>query len=146
MDYLKRKWRELRYWRLIKLEKEDTELFSLEGNRYVAKCIDVYDGDTITVIFKFNHKYQQFKIRMMGYDSPEIRTRNKEEKKEGLKAKKVLADEILDELIDLECHEFDKYGRLLGTIYIDGRNINQFMIDEGYGYKYMGGTKKVFGE
>ena len=40
---------------------------------------------------------------------------------------------------------FDKYGRLLGTLFLnekDTKSVNQIMIDNGHGYKYDGGTKK----
>ena len=146
MDYLRRKWRGYKHRSLLNATKENTKLFSLAGNKYVAKCIDVYDGDSITVVFKFNGKYQQFKIRMMGYDTPEIRSKNLEEKEYGKRAKKALEDKILNKIINLECHEFDKYGRLLATVYIDGNDVNQYMINERYGYPYTGETKMTFEE
>ena len=52
-----------------------------------------------------------------------------------------------NQLVYIKCGEFDKYGRLLGTLFInkeDEKSINQLMIDEGYGYEYDGGTKKKF--
>jgi endonuclease YncB( thermonuclease family) len=44
-------------------------------------------------------------------------------------------------LIKIECHGWGKYGRLLGTIYINNKSINQIMINEEHGKPYYGGTK-----
>ena len=49
------------------------------------------------------------------------------------------------QLVFLKCGEFDKYGRLLGTIYVnqtDEKSVNDLMIENGYAYEYHGGTKK----
>ena len=139
------KWRAWKYRSLLRTTKENTEKFSLDGTRVIAKCVDVYDGDSITVVFKFNGKFQQFSIRMAGYDTPEVRTKNELEKEYGLRAKQALSDKVLDKLIWINCGEFDKYGRLLGTITtMDGLNINNFMTANRYGYPYDGGTKKKF--
>ena len=53
------------------------------------------------------------------------------------------------QLVYIKCGEFDKYGRLLGTLFLnekDTKSVNQIMIDNGHGYKYDGGTKKNFNE
>ena len=50
-----------------------------------------------------------------------------------------------EQLVYLKCGEFDKYGRLLGTIYVnqnDEKSVNEIMIQNGYAYEYHGGTKK----
>ena len=50
------------------------------------------------------------------------------------------------QLVYIKCGEFDKYGRLLGELRVnleDDKSVNQQMIDNGYGYEYHGGTKKV---
>lgn len=146
MNYLRRKLRERRLTSYIKNKSNNSVLFSLKDKKYTAYCISVYDGDSITVIFWFNKKYYKFKIRMLGYDTPEIRTKNEEEKKYALEAKKALEDKILDKLITIDCGDFDKYGRLLATVYIDGTNINEYMVNEKYGYPYTGKTKKTFEE
>ena len=46
-------------------------------------------------------------------------------------------------IIKLKCYEFDKYGRLLGVLYIEHVNVNEKMLADGYGYVYTGGTKQV---
>ena len=50
-------------------------------------------------------------------------------------------------LVYIECGNFDKYGRLLVTMYAeDGENINEWMIKKGYGVPYEGGRKIPWGE
>lgn len=115
---------------------------------YQARVVDVYDGDTIrVVIFRRNEK-QQHRVRMLGYDSPEKKPRlnvqNREaEIKAALRARDVLIRKIHQprQLVRLECGKFDKYGRLLGTIHVDGVNVNQWMIKNEFGVPYGGGTK-----
>ena len=50
-----------------------------------------------------------------------------------------------DQLVYLKCGHFDKYGRLLGEIYVnkdDTESVNKLMVKNEYGYEYHGGTKK----
>ena len=50
-----------------------------------------------------------------------------------------------DQLIYIKCHDFDKYGRLLGEIFLnqsDTKSVNEMMVENGYGYAYHGGKKK----
>lgn len=128
------------------LNKADNNipLFSLDGTQFKAKVVNVYDGDTIKVVIIFNNKLTRFNIRMSGYDSPELRTKDEEEKKAGIIARDVLKNKILNKIVDIHCGKFDKYGRLLGYIYYNKKNINDWMISNKYGYVYNGGTKQKF--
>ena len=81
---------------------------------------------------------------MSGYDSPELRTKDEEEKKAAIIARDVLKNKILNKIVDIHCGKFDKYGRLLGNIYYNKTNINEWMITNNYGYIYNGGTKIKF--
>ena len=51
----------------------NTEMFSLEGQYKLCKVVDVYDGDTIKVVFDLNGSLYRWTIRMIGYDSPEMK-------------------------------------------------------------------------
>jgi endonuclease YncB( thermonuclease family) len=69
----------------------------------------------------------------MGIDAPETRTKNLEEKQAGLKTKAVL-EAIMndcDHKFVLKSHGVGKFGRCLGTIYVDGENINERLLAEG---------------
>ena len=122
-----------------------TNKFSLKGYKTYAKCVNVYDGDTIHVVFKMpnNNECYKWVIRANGVDTPELRTRNKYEKQLGIKAREFLSNLILDKIIILECLDFDKYGRLLGELYNEGneKSISNQMIEQGHAKAYDGGTK-----
>lgn len=130
---------------------EECELFSFDKEIHLAKVTKCYDGDTIHCIFKHNGKYSKFHVRMLGYDSCEIKpSKNIEKIKrdeillKAQNAKKRLEDLILNKNIYLYCESFDKYGRILGSVKLnlnDKKTINDIMIEEGHGYIYYGGTK-----
>jgi len=137
---------------LNNITNDDTlQYFSFDGEVHLAKVVDCYDGDTITCIFKHDNKYMKFKIRMDGYDSPEMKPsktipeeKRIEIKKNAMIAKKYIESLILHKNIYVFCKAFDKYGRLLADIKInkdDRQTINEMMINGGYGYEYHGGTK-----
>lgn len=125
---------------------DDISFFSLDGYSTQAKVVDVYDGDTCTIVFKWEGKYRKFKCRCYGYDSPEMKPRldieNRDEIKENaIKAKNRLT-ELTKNIVRIECMNFDKYGRLLVKLYKSNNiSINEIMVNEGHGYVYHGGTK-----
>jgi len=144
--------------KLSQCSKENTPLYRFDNKKFYCKVIDVYDGDTITIAVKLNRKIYQYKVRMYGYDSPEMKPRlnipNRNEIiQKAHKAKEVLSEVILNKIVVVEIQKktWDKYGRLLGVIYISIRrgltmksynlNVNEYMIDKGHGYSYYGGTK-----
>jgi endonuclease YncB( thermonuclease family) len=112
-----------------------------------AKVVDVYDGDTIRVTFLHNGEFQQWKSRMMGYDSPEMKPRKDNpnryaEKRAALAAKQALETKIGNQVVIIHCGTLDKYGRLLITVFTkEGENVNEWMLKAGHGYAYGGGTK-----
>jgi endonuclease YncB( thermonuclease family) len=136
---------------LSKVNDSNVPLFTLEKHIVKAKIVRVYDGDTCFAVFKLHNDYVKFKIRMEGYDSPEIKPSldisNREKvKKEAQQSKEALEKHVLHKIVTLHCGKWDKYGRLLGTIYVDDDriNVNQYMINNGFGYTYDGGTKKLW--
>ena len=122
-----------------------TNKFSLNGYKTFAKCVHVYDGDTIHVVFKMPNSNECYKwiVRVMGIDTPEMKTKNTYEKQLATKARDFLRNLILDKIVLVECLDFDKYGRLLGDIYCEGNemSISNQLIEKGYAKSYDGGTK-----
>jgi len=128
--------------------------FSLDGEIKKGKCVNVYDGDTIKVVFPIHNKLYRWNCRLLGVDTPEIRTKNKVEKKMGYKVRDKLREKILNKMIFIKCNEFDKYGRLLAEVYLEnefhiggGNNalntsVNKWLIDNEYAFEYNGGKKK----
>lgn len=158
---------------LLACVDKDISCFSLEGREIKAKITNVYDADTCRAVFYLADKLVKYTIRLKGIDTPEIRPRKTVEFREqeikaakksrnrfiqlctdqSIEIEKEYKKKEIQNLIDnnkkiviLKCHEFDKYGRLLATIYEDTNknSFNQTLIDEGYAYGYNGGTKQKF--
>ena len=89
------------------------------------------------------------RIRFMGVDAWESRTRNLEEKKKGLAAKafvKDLLENSDDGKFSIISHGVGKYGRVLGELFVKGHEIsvNELLKENGHAYEYHGEKKKVF--
>ena len=114
----------------------------------VKKITGVVDGDTIDVDIDlgFNVSFSQ-RVRLAGIDTPESRTTDKKEKALGLEAKEYLKKQLKDaKSVVIRTEKMDsseKYGRILGWLYVDGNTIsvNDTMIEDGYAWGYMGETK-----
>jgi endonuclease YncB( thermonuclease family) len=139
------------YKNLNNINDKEIPYFSFKGYTFFAKPCNIYDGDTFSVIFLFENKLIKYKCRCLGYDTAEMKPLKTNPNRIH---EKILANKAKDRLIELlnkhetklikiECGEFDKYGRLLITVYnmVDKKSINQIMIDEGHGKVYDGGTK-----
>lgn len=110
-----------------------------------AKVIECYDGDTITIVMWISLQRYSFRFRLEGIDAPEIHTKNKAEKYAGLKSKEYLQELILNKTVKIVfASKEDKYGRLLGTVYLRGKNINKRMVDSNHAKPYDGGKKVPF--
>ena len=113
----------------------------------------VVDGDTIDVTFDLGFDLlKKERVRVAGVDTPEKRTRDKEEKKLGLDATLWMEDKLEDARRDqksimirteLDKGATGKYGRLLGWLYVgdDVVSLNEQMIAQGYAWPYDGGKK-----
>ena len=83
----------------------------------------------------------------LGIDTPESRTSDKAEKALGLEAKEYLKSKLKDaKVVVIKTEKPDsseKYGRILGWLYVDGDtiSINDHMIEDGYAWGYLGDTK-----
>jgi micrococcal nuclease len=115
---------------------------------YVRKVENVVDGDTIDVLIDLGFDILfQSRVRLAGIDTPESRTRDLVEKALGLESKEYLKKQLKDAksvVIKTEkMNSTEKFGRILGWIYINGdtESINDKMINDGYAWGYMGDTK-----
>jgi|TARA_A100001391_G_scaffold203911_1_gene197656 micrococcal nuclease len=112
---------------------------------YKFKLDRVVDGDTIDVVidlgFSILHKCR---VRLFGIDTPESRTRDLDEKARGKLAKDFLSYCLAssdDHVIKTSVDGKGKFGRVLGEIYCDGKNINLLMIDKHHAVAYKGQSK-----
>lgn len=113
-----------------------------DGKTLEGKVVSVYDGDTVKIIMNFNNEFIKFNCRLSGIDTPEIRTKNTNEKKYGLLVRDKLREKILNKIVTVNCLKFDKYGRLLVRLNIDNECVNDWLIENKYAFSYNGGTKQ----
>lgn len=155
----------------LKKLDDTVELFDLKGMEYNAKVVDVYDGDTCSIVIRLNNEWNKFKLRALGYDTPEMKPPKDAVNRDELinmaiKSRNYYTSRITNCNIDLDkhyskkemkellktntklvkvkSHGWDKYGRFLGEIFVDKININNEMVEKDYGYSYDGGTKQTF--
>ena len=122
-------------------------------NFRVTKIVKVLDGDTIDVLIDLGFDlYKKERVRIAGVDTPEKRTRDKEEKVLGILATDWMQDKLTetikgDEELTIRTElkgGVGKYGRLLGWLYVGDAtlSLNEQMITEGYAWSCDGGTKQ----
>ena len=178
------------YDKLVNCKTDDIPLFSLAGMRVVGKVVEMYDGDTCKIVFPFGGVLYKWCCRLNGIDTPEMKplatnTNREQEIAAAHRARNALlkmitncavdvsADQPLTKkecaarfarntkLVSVHCGEFDKYGRLLVTLYdadenqadelaaagvVTGISYNMEMILGGFARPYSGGTKEDFKE
>ena len=143
--------------KLRSLTYKGTPTFGFADMKFAAKCVKVYDGDTITVAFKMNGNYYKKSARMLNYDSPEMNPKYseadmkelgitteliEEEGRWAKEAKELLAGIVLDKIIMVEHASYnDKYGRLLINVKVGDDDVNKIMLLNGYSRPYDGGKK-----
>lgn len=115
---------------------------------HVKKVNNVVDGDTIDVDIDLGFDISfSSRVRLAGIDTPESRTKDVAEKKLGLEAKEYVKSKIKDaKEVVIKTEKMDsseKYGRILGWVFLDGSkiSINEQMIADGYAWGYLGDTK-----
>ena len=116
---------------------------------YKAEVLSVYDGDTVTLMIDQGMKhFARVKVRMIGIDTPEIRTKDLEEKKRGYEAKDYLKSRIEGKTIIVQTLKKGKFGRWLGVMWDYkedaedlGESLNDEMIRMGHAKAYDGGKR-----
>ena len=116
---------------------------------YRCKLRRVVDGDTVDVDIDLGFSIWQMneRVRIMGIDTPESRTRDKIEKKFGLAAKAKLKSllgpkPVLQTTISKKGEDMKgKFGRVLGDFLVDGKQVTEIMCKTGHAVPYFGGAK-----
>ena len=115
---------------------------------YQAKVTRIIDGDTVDVNVDLGFDvWLKSRVRLYGIDTPESRTRNKEEKYRGLLAKEYLKSWIKKAkgiviLKTKKGEETGKFGRILADIIVDGVSVNKLLIKDNHAVSYHGQSKK----
>ena len=122
----------------------------MQQNEYDVVLLKCVDGDTVDVDIDlgFGVWLKDERVRIMGIDTPESRTRDKVEKLFGTAAKNRLKELLKNggKLITTENKSGEdmkgKFGRILGDFRVaDGRRVTEIMIEEGHCVAYFGGSK-----
>lgn len=98
-----------------------------------GRVVKVSDGDTLTVL---DAHRQEHKIRLDTIDAPESK------QDFGQKAKQALNAWVAQKDVEVRYTKRDQYGRILGTVLLNGADINLHLVREGYAWIYLNKTKK----
>jgi micrococcal nuclease len=112
---------------------------------YKAKVGRVIDGDTFTLTVidlgfgmkLTKHGNDEIKVRMLGINTRELKSKNKYEKKLAFEAKDYMTDR-LKEGTEVIIHStgFDVFGRVLAVVYIGEENLNDTLLSNGLAVVY----------
>ena len=113
-------------------------LLILPGLRLVwtGEVVGIGDGDTITVLHNGNEK----KIRFYGIDTPEKRQAF------GKKAEQFTSEMVYGKTVKVDVRDVDRYGQYVALIEVDGRVLNEALIEKGYAWVYRKYCKADFCE
>jgi micrococcal nuclease len=111
--------------------------------KYKVEVIRVVDGDTVDVNLDlgFGIWLKGERVRLMGIDTPESRTRDLEEKFYGKCSKKFLKEFLKDSDVRLVSHGKGKFGRILGELFVGDKCVNQEIINNFHAVPYFGQSK-----
>ena len=88
-------------------------MFSFEDRVCQGKVVDVYDDDTVKIVFPLIDKKPdrlfKWNCRLINVDTPELRTKNLKEKEYGKKVRDALREKILNNLVEVHCKDFNNY-------------------------------------
>ncbi len=116
-----------------KNENDENEIETNKSNEKIKyKVIKVSDGDTISVKKLKNNVLDGdlIKVRLYGVDAPE------KDQDFGYESKKALMNYVSNKTIEIDIKSKDRYGRSVGILYVDGRNINEELLRDGYVWYY----------
>jgi endonuclease YncB( thermonuclease family) len=94
---------------------------------FTGRVVRIADGDTITVLDATN---AQHRIRLQGIDAPESHQAF------GTQSKKNLSNLIFDQDVTIEYEKTDQYGRIVGKIFFEGKDINLEQVKAGMAWHY----------
>jgi micrococcal nuclease len=105
----------------------------------------IVDGDTVDVDIDlgFSTVLKKQRVRLMGIDTPESRTRDKVEKLFGKASKKHLTHLLSEGDITLVSHDKGKFGRILGELFVSHVESDEDWMDESEGHQTFESTNRV---
>jgi endonuclease YncB( thermonuclease family) len=138
--------------KLANATPEEVAPRTLAGRVARGKVLSVYDGDTCTCAIEDppgSKVLASVRVRILGYDSPEIRPPRERPGREaeqaaGLSARDYLRARIGGKVVVLSFEGEDKYGRGLARVSADGEDVTRAMLEAGHGVPYAGGARGAF--
>lgn len=120
-------------------------LFDFSNLTFSCLVHRIYDGDSMRACFVYQGKPITVAVRVLGIDTPELRTRCHHEKQLALRARDVARTLLNNQILKVCFHHNDKYGRALVKIELPGGiDYGEYMIAQGLAMAYAGGTKLSF--
>ncbi|WP_373649027.1 thermonuclease family protein [Schlesneria sp. DSM 10557] len=98
-----------------------------------GKVVKITDGDTCVVLVG----QQQVKVRLASIDAPESR------QPWGTRSRERLGELVHEKEVVVSVAGKDRYGRVLGTLIVDGRNVNEILVSEGFAWHYVAYSKSA---
>ena len=138
-SYLKKRYYEYKYKSIV---SKDIKPYTLNGLKKYCKVVKVYDGDTITLVFKHHGELVKYSCRINGIDAPEMKSKNKKEKIKATEVRDYLRSLIDGQVIKVYFEKFDKYGRPLIRIRYHRKNLVDDLLEKGFVKEYHGGKKE----
>jgi len=92
-----------------------------------GEVVKIADGDTLTLLVPEEH---QIKIRLAEIGTPE------QDQPYYQQAKQALADKVFRQAVQVEIVDWDRYGRGVGKVSVDGEYVNAWMVAEGHAWVY----------
>lgn len=99
----------------------------VNAGELVGRVVGVTDGDTVTVL---DDQLTQHKIRLTGIDAPE------KAQAFGQRSKEALSTLVFSRRVTVEFEKQDRYGRTVGKVVVDGRDVNLAMVVAGMAWHY----------
>ena len=100
---------------------------AISAERIDGRVVGVHDGDTLTLLVSRN---QTVKIRLAQIDAPES------DQAFGQKSRQSLAEMVFNKSVSVEKETVDKYGRTVGTVFVDGMDVNKNQVARGMAWVY----------
>lgn len=113
--------------------------------RFPAEVNRVVDGDTVVVEFYLlpvaHYQYPKIliehKIRLLGVDTSELKSKDALDKKHAYDAKDFTTEQLLNKDVIVQVTGQDAFGRLLAKIYLDGKEFNAVLLEQGLAVPYV---------
>lgn len=100
---------------------------AVQAETITGRVVGIADGDTVTVL---DAQKVQHKIRLSGIDAPE------KSQPFGNRSKESLSDLAFDKTVVVETEKRDRYGREVGKILVNGRDVNLIQVERGMAWHY----------